>query len=410
MSRFDVDITALRKYTDDLDHYEEQTKHHRELAKAAVTELAAWGQVGEQAGGFYDLARRGTEGSLALSARFLAGMRGRLVEAAEIYHGMDWEAKERFDALNKDLEDVSRGVRVGGSGIFGNIGQIVANPHGYLVPPPVLRGDFADFGKDAYARGKEQSVDRAGASSSVREIVTEGVAFVQECQQHVKPTVQDPLRFLAGIGLGFLLGQMTNVQDLVDWVHGDPDALRKAAGHMREIDEGVRELRSDFDRVTSTRLTGWNGAGAQAAKARLTDYAVGVSGTAFYADLVARLLEVSALMIEATYDALRAMVSDLAIQLVQLWVPALQAAATTMGASISAAQAITPAYVMSTYATVSLYVRRLDILLDKVGAVFNNLGSHFTDSVPRLTGKSKQPTVRDHRAPREDKRALKVIQ
>lgn len=411
MAQFDVDITALRKYTDDLDHYEEQTKNYRKVAKAAETDLAAWSQVGEEAGGYYEWARRSVEASLAMSAKFLVGMRGRLVEAADIYHAMDSEAKEAFDALNKDLEDVSRGVQVRGRGLFGNLAQILANPHAHLVPPPVLRGDFADFGKDPYARGKEQSVDRAGAASSVREIVTEGISFVQECQQqHVKPTLQDPLRFLAGIGLGFLLGQVTHVQDFVDGVHGNPDALRQAAGQMREIDDDVRALREGFDRVTSTRLTGWNGAAAQAAKARLTDYAVSMSSTAFQADLVERLLQVSALLIEATYDALRAIVSDLAIQLVQLWIPALQAASATMGASISAAQSVTHGYVMSTYVVVVNYVGRLVRLLDKVGEVFNNLGSHFTDSVPRLTGKSKQRTVRDHRAPREDKRALKVVE
>lgn len=417
MGRFDVDIKALQMYSDDLSHYEEQTNHFRDRGREAKVDAHAWSVAAQGVSDQYEWGRRGIEGGLNMSGKFLVGMRGRMVEAAEIYRGIDYEAMQSFEALNKDLDAVARGVKVGGT--FAGLAQMIANPHGHLVPPPVLRGDFADFGKDDYARSREKSIDTGGATSKVREVVTEGVSFIQECQLKIAPTVGDPVRFLAGIGLGFLLGQLTSVLDVADSVRGHPHALRTAAGQMREVDDGAQALREDFDRVTGTRLTGWNGAAARAAKARLTDYAVGMSAVAFEADLIERLLDVSALALEAGYNAIRAVISDLAINLVKLWIPALQSASVTMGASISMAFQVTTVLISIAQVAIADYAKRLVDLLQKAGGVFVSLGDHFRDSVPRLGEKSKQPTtrdhrtagaVRDHRAPRQEKQALKAVE
>jgi hypothetical protein len=161
--------------------------------------------------------------------------------------------------------------------------------------------------------------------------------FIQGCQDMAKGLAEDPLGWLIGQGLNFLITVVQPLQDLIHFVSGDGPALLNAASNFNKIGQGIAQYGEKFVQDMQEQLKGWGGAAKEAAQARLERFATGIGGTAGQAGDIASLLQISSMVMTVIEDFIKALLTEFVEWLILIWIPALAAAAPTFGGSIATA-------------------------------------------------------------------------
>lgn len=367
--RFDVDAAALKVYADTMSRYAGQTKAFGEQVSQADVGDASWGIVGLFAKDKYTETIENLQEFLRSAEGFANGLDERMRRAGTAYDEMDGVTVQQMAALTKRVGSSSApgGVSVTPSG-GGYGGQSYGGyDQGYGG------GEFANFGADNYAREQEQQANDGSRDQAVGSLVADGASFVYDCYGQMQSMAANPLSWLVNMGLGFLLQVVQPLQDLLEMVSGDPDALEQASSQFLQIEQGLENMKQAFTEETRQQLTQWTGVSAQTAKKRLTEFGVGAGDAAVRSGSLAELLAVSAIIMEVIYDLLKSILSEVITFLIELWLPALAAAVTSFGASVAAAAATTGIKVGTTVATTTQKVTKLSDLLQKLVKVFIKL-------------------------------------
>lgn len=377
--KFDVDAVALRMYEADLRNYQSQTAQFGHLintAHANVTDVS-WGVVGLLTLQKYRETVNGLIEFTADSEGYIGDLGDRVSGAAKSYEGMEAAAMAALDAIGKELEAAARANRpssnaAGGMSIERHEHESVFQGGSVFRAPDGAEGpigEFVDFCQNAYTELKEKENNTGSTALAVGSVVADGVGFVHECMEAHHDIIANPLRFLVQLGLDFLLEIFSPLQDLMHLVSGDPEMLEETSEQFHEIDERMQQMRAEFVDVTKDRLAGWGGSAASAAKDRLTDYAVALSGLAERAGSLTELLAISSIIMEVIYELMKSIISELVMWLLGIWIPALSAAVVTFGASLAAAGATTAIKAADTTVNALSWVQKLMLLLDKLGDV-----------------------------------------
>ena len=122
--------------------------------------------------------------------------------------------------------------------------------------------------------------------------------------------MSNPLNALASAGLDFLLQVVEPLQDLLEMVSGDPEALDGAARKFLDIEQVLLDMRAEFTQTTKSGLSGWNGEAAGSAKKRLTELAAGLGGAAGKSGSLAELLAMSSVVMEVIYELLKSILTE----------------------------------------------------------------------------------------------------
>ncbi|MGH3761758.1 hypothetical protein [Actinophytocola sp.] len=171
----------------------------------------------------------------------------------------------------------------------------------------------------------------------VRGAAVGATAFVADCRSMATAIATDPLGWLIGQGLNFLITVVQPLQDLIHFVSGDGPALLNAAGNFNKIGQGLEQYAGKFLQNAEDALRTWNGEAKEAAKARLERFATGIQGTAGQSGDIAQLLQISSMIMTVIEEFIKALLTEFVEWLILIWIPALAAAAPTFGGSIAAA-------------------------------------------------------------------------
>jgi uncharacterized protein YukE len=161
--------------------------------------------------------------------------------------------------------------------------------------------------------------------------------FIQSCKDTATGLATDPLGWLIGQGLNFLITVVQPLQDLIHFVSGDGPALMNAASNFNKIGQGLAQYGEKFAKTMQEQLKDWNGQAKEAAKARLERFATGIGGTAGQAGDIAQLLQISSMVMTVIEEFIKALLTEFVEWLVLIWIPAIAAAAPTFGGSIATA-------------------------------------------------------------------------
>lgn len=198
----------------------------------------------------------------------------------------------------------------------------------------------------------------------VRGASVAGATFVQSCMDTVSGIATDPLGWLIGQGLNFLITVVQPLQDLIHFVSGDGPALLNAAGNFQKIGQGLEQYSQKFLQNAEEALKTWIGEAKEAAAGRLEQFAAGIQGTAAQAGDVAQMLQISSMIMIVIEDFIKALLTELVQWLILIWIPALAAAAPTFGGSIAAAWSGTAIKGAHTGAKATKQVSKLQKLLN----------------------------------------------
>jgi hypothetical protein len=223
-----------------------------------------------------------------------------------------------------------------------------------------------------YEAGKGASEDGATAGE-ISSVTAEATGLIASCAETGLGIAADPVGWLVGQGLNFLLAVVTPLQDALHYVTGDGPALSAAAESFTNIGRGLETFAQQFDEEVHSSLSGWKGDASMAAAERLGEFAGGIRGTADRAGDIATLLQISSMVMTVIEDFIKALLTELITWLIMIWIPALAAAAPSFGASTAAAGTATAAKGAATAARTTQQVSRLQRLLKKFEPLLEKL-------------------------------------
>ncbi|MBB3662161.1 MULTISPECIES: hypothetical protein [Prauserella salsuginis group] len=235
-----------------------------------------------------------------------------------------------------------------------------------------------------YWQGLPDDPDAADVMLHGANCATDTAAFIAECGTEAATAVLDPVGWLVGHGLDFLLNLITPLQDALHAVTGDGPALEKAAQDFQGIGDGLVEYADEFRRVADEALADWNGDAAGAAKNALADFSKGIDGVSTSAGGVVEILKLSSMLMKVIEEVIKAIITEIVSWLIALWVPALAAAVPTAGASTAAAGAATAPKAAATISKVTSKLGKLGKILDDIFAFFQKFGSTMVKLGKRL--------------------------
>ncbi|GAA3845136.1 hypothetical protein GCM10022243_09280 [Saccharothrix violaceirubra] len=221
---------------------------------------------------------------------------------------------------------------------------------------------YGNYLKTTEALGKAQK----DGGAEVTGLASEATGLLGAVGTSAFGIATDPIGWLVGQGLNFLISVVQPLEDAIHFVSGDGPALSQAAENFNNIAKGVAELRKKFDEDLKNSVTGWGGPASEAAGTKLGEFANGIDGVAGQAGELARLLQISSMVMTIIEDFIKAILTELITWLIMIWIPALAAAVPSFGASTAAAGAATGVRVASTGSRVARIVARLKQFLAKI--------------------------------------------
>jgi hypothetical protein len=338
MSGFTVNTELLAKAGTDISSHGAEAQAIQQQLNGAEVPTLAWGELGMMTGLFpaYLALLNDLRDHLQQMGVHLDNTGGLLGTVKETYEETD-------KAIATKLKGIEAGMATGGA-IAGPLGAAAGGlvgasaPKGQDVLNSVpLAGNafkaFSDYYKAADAVGKG---DAAEAGQSAGEVASDVTGFAADAM-----SLSDPLNFLISKGLGFLESFLTPLKDALHLVTGDPDTLKSCAEKFNELAKSIRELADKVEQTALGAAQDWTGDAAPAAGKTIGETKQSIDSTAEAAGHVATLLRVSAILMQAAYDIINGIISDVIEWLVVTWVAAQAAAVFTLGASEGAAAAAT---------------------------------------------------------------------
>ncbi|MGA6163578.1 WXG100 family type VII secretion target [Amycolatopsis magusensis] len=208
-------------------------------------------------------------------------------------------------------------------------------------------------------------------------LAVDATGFIQSCTDAASGIATDPIGWLVGQGLNFLLVVVQPLQDLIHFVSGDGPALGNAAGNFNSIAGGLVKFAQKYHQEAGTALADWTGDAKDAAQAKVDAFAQGIQGTAAEAGNIAQLLQISSMIMSVIEDFIKALLTEFITWLVMIWIPALAAAVPSFGASTAAAGTATTVKGTTTAANATQKVSKLRQLLDKIHELITKLKDFF---------------------------------
>lgn len=225
-----------------------------------------------------------------------------------------------------------------------------------------------------FVKAKE-AAGKTGDTGGVAGLTSEGSALVTSVVEFGQGMVTDPIGWLVGQGLNFLISVVQPLEDAIHFVSGDGPALQQAGENFGAIAQGISDLSTRFTEDLQSTVTTWGGSASEAAATKLGEFAHGIDGVAGQAGELAELLMMSSMVMQVIEDVIKAILSELITWLIMIWIPALAAAVPSCGASTAAAGAATGVRVASTASRVSRIVAKLRQLLTKIMDFLRNLAT-----------------------------------
>ncbi|MBE9374965.1 WXG100 family type VII secretion target [Saccharopolyspora sp. HNM0983] len=200
----------------------------------------------------------------------------------------------------------------------------------------------------------------------------------------------DPITFLAGTGVEFVLDFVTPVRDAIQLVTGDSEALTQGAKAFSEVSQDLEQLAEKLTQTLDGDLAEWEGQAADAMRTKMGEFIDGVQNTAGQAHNLSELLQMSSTMMEAAEGVIKGILAEFLTWAVATWLTALATAPATAGGSTAAAGAATTVEAAITCARTAEKVKKVvktiemvQLAITAIKAVLDSI--RIAESVQQIT-------------------------
>jgi hypothetical protein len=253
--------------------------------------------------------------------------------------GDDVHRNRAGDAVGTDVRasgrDADGGVLYNGRSQYSNSGMNLL--HSAAAPVTAGVNAYRNFGKieglsdwDGIATAV---TGLAGDVSAVMDMAQEYTAFV-ECVTDPK---FDPVQWLAGTVIDFLIQLFQPLEDLVGMVSGNETRMRKSAEMWVKVADGAQQTGDYIAATGAAELAAWVGADGDAARARVDELGRSVSVMGYVAiGMNALLLQMADLAKMLRQDVVDLIAKGVSWMLTNL-LPQVAAGVATFGATVATA-------------------------------------------------------------------------
>jgi hypothetical protein len=150
--------------------------------------------------------------------------------------------------------------------------------------------------------------------------------------------VSDPAGALLSYGIGWLIEHVDALSEPLDWLAGNPDAISTHAQTWGHVAHAMSAAGQDYAHAMSSDLTTWQGAAADAYRARGNDIGHLLDAAAIAAEGIQVAVTMAGMIVAAVRDKILELIADLVSRLISY---AAELAATAgLAAPVVAEQAI----------------------------------------------------------------------
>ncbi|PKW12919.1 WXG100 family type VII secretion target [Saccharopolyspora spinosa] len=176
----------------------------------------------------------------------------------------------------------------------------------------------------------------------------------------------DPMGFLIGTGVEFVINFVAPVRDAIQLVTGDSEALAKGAEAFAGVQGDIDKLAENLANKLDDELAGWDGEAADALRKKMAKFIDGVKATGGQANNLSQLLQMSGTMMEAAEGVIKGILADFLTWAITTWITATASAGPTFGGSIAAATAVTTAEAGITCARAAQQIQKITKIIGHI--------------------------------------------
>jgi uncharacterized protein YukE len=171
-------------------------------------------------------------------------------------------------------------------------------------------------------------VQQGGAASIAIDSVTDGLDLLN--------MVMDPLGELAAAGVGWVIEHVGFLNDALDELAGDPEAIKAQAKHRDGIASDLEAAAQEYDSKATSLAGTWTSAAGHAYQQTATNYADLLRGSAGASKDAATAMRVGGSLVGAERGMIRDLISQLVGELIRDALIALGLSVATCGGSVAA--------------------------------------------------------------------------
>lgn len=212
-------------------------------------------------------------------------------------------------------------------------------------------------------------------------------------RQGVGTLIADPLHALISEGLGFLLSVVEPLNQMIELVTGDNEALSKSAADFGALSQDMISLAEETAGMLDANMASWGGGASMAARQRLADALCAIKGTGGEAARLQQTLELSSTVMAAAEQFIRDILATLVEWLIITWVAALASAVATLGASTAAASSATTAEAAVACSRGARVVRKVTSVLRRIMGVLSKIATRVSRLASRMKPALKSELV-----------------
>jgi hypothetical protein len=203
-------------------------------------------------------------------------------------------------------------------------------------------------------------------------------------------TLLNPLGKLIAAGLGWLIEHVEFLKKPLDWLTGDPEAIKALADSLHEIGQDLRNTATDMDNSLHGKITQWTGTTADNFMTTMAGRKSDIDGAGHSVDVAGYVVETTMALIGAVRALIRDMVTSTLGDIIATMLIALASAPFTFGASIAvgvtkcviegvAKVAEMTAKIAKLVGFSARVVKRIDDLVAVLKKTATNLGGKYSD-------------------------------
>ncbi|HEY1175176.1 MAG TPA: hypothetical protein VGF17_03390 [Phytomonospora sp.] len=170
--------------------------------------------------------------------------------------------------------------------------------------------------------------------------------------------ITDPVSFLSGTVVSFLIDFIQPLEDLLGLVTGNPERMDLEIAKWDRVTSALAAIAEEVGKVPGEEIAAWRGDAATIAKTRLGECAEAIAATANDVTRVRLVLQGASLLATSLQSVIKGELTKFLIAQIPKWLAALAAAGPSFGASTAAQGVLTAVEAARTYVTAIGWVQK----------------------------------------------------
>ncbi|WP_145737116.1 WXG100 family type VII secretion target [Saccharopolyspora dendranthemae] len=182
-------------------------------------------------------------------------------------------------------------------------------------------------------------------------------------------TAIDPVGTALAAGVGWLMEHLAPLRELLDFLAGDPNAIKAGADTWLEIKADLEGLAAEFPGQAEQQTSSWSGQAKDAYSQQVQQYTEGLQSMAMSAGSASATIATAGTMVATCRAIVRDIIAAIVAELVKGALAALAGSVVSFGATVAGYLAYAAGRVGMTIAKITAKISQLLAKLGKAGAM-----------------------------------------